>query len=671
VTRERDQDADRHERPPADFAESDGAESLTRQMLDALPIPVSWADADGRISYWNRRAEALFGYSSDEVPDLETWYERAFPDAGYRRDFIERWNSTLLRARETSQESHFEAVRVRTRSGRSVDVELSGTFVGERLLLVFHDVTARLSAERAVRYSEARLSAAFSAIPDACAVSNVETGRYVLVNEGFARITGWSIDEAVGKNSADLDLWVDRAQRAEVLRQLVETGKIDHFEASFRHKSGKTILTLVSGRVISADGTPFIVTITRDVTAERALEEKLRVSERLDSIGRLAGGVAHDFNNLLTVIQGNLDLALAELPSEHALRPALEDTYDASVRAATITRQLLAFGRRQLLTARAVSLNEVIENMAGLLRRVVGEAIEVTFELASGLSPVLVDRAQLEQVILNLVLNARDAMPRGGKLLLETEPVPALTVGEAGTPARGAVRLIVEDTGTGMTPEVRARIFEPFFTTKGRTQGMGLGLASVYGIVQQSGGKIEVSSELGGGSSFVVHFPAASDDVNPSRRPQPVVPRRGGPKTVLVAEDQEAVRRLVSRVLEQDGLSVLVAANAEEAEAVARGHHGGIDLLLTDVVMPRTSGSELAKRLLLANPGLEVVYMSGFAADTLEQHEVLGAEARLLHKPFTPEALRASVAEALGHAARGGQSGQTEAEAPARPPSSR
>jgi CheY-like chemotaxis protein len=199
-----------------------------------------------------------------------------------------------------------------------------------------------------------------------------------------------------------------------------------------------------------------------------------------------------------------------------------------------------------------------------------------------------------------------------------------------------------------MAPEVRARIFEPFFTTKGRGQGTGLGLASVYGIVQQSGGTIEVKSELGRGSTFLIDFPAASDDVNPSRRSAPVVPRRGGPKTVLVAEDQEAVRRLVARVLEQDGLVVLVAANAEEAEALARAHQGRIDLLLTDVVMPRTSGSELAKRLLLSNPALEVVYMSGFAADTLEEHEVLGAQTRLLHKPFTPEALRATVAEVLG-----------------------
>jgi CheY-like chemotaxis protein len=297
-------------------------------------------------------------------------------------------------------------------------------------------------------------------------------------------------------------------------------------------------------------------------------------------------------------------------------------------------------------------LNEVVENMAGLLRRVVGEAIEVTFELASDLSPVLVDRAQLEQVILNLVLNARDAMPRGGKLLLETQPIPALAAAGAGSAPRGSVRLIVEDSGTGMTPEVRARIFDPFFTTKGRSHGTGLGLASVYGIVQQSGGKIEVRSEVGRGSTFVIDFPAASDEARPSRRSVPIVPRRGGPKTVLVAEDQEAVRRLVSRVLEQDGLSVLIAANAEEAEALARGYQGHIDLLLTDVVMPRTSGSELAKRLLLLNPELEVVYMSGFAADTLEQHEVLGAHARLLHKPFTPEALRASVTEALGRRVR-------------------
>ena len=614
---------------------------LLRHMLDAMPIAASWVDSDGRIGFWNRRARLLFGYVLEEVHDRATWYRLAYPDEAYRADVAARWSKALQEATRERSEIRLGAVRVRTKSGADVEVELQGTFVEDKLLVVFHDVTDRMSAQRALEDSEARLAAAFAAIPDACAVSNVESGQYVLVNEGFTRITGWSATDALGRNSSDLKLWVDYEQRNEVVQRLVRQEDVDDYEATFRRRDGVLITGIIFGRVVKAGHASFIITLTRDVTAQRALERKVKEAERLDSVGRLAGGVAHDFNNLLTVIQGNLELALARLPADHSVRPELETTMAASQQAAAVTRQLLAFGRKQVLRARAVDLNAALEGMRELIRSVLGEGIELTMQLAPNVSAAVLDEAQLEQVVLNLVLNARDAMPAGGRLVIATSDHDArANASESGC---ALVRLTVEDSGTGMLPEVRDRIFEPFFTTKEQGQGTGLGLASVYGIVQQSGGKIEVETRLGHGTTFHVDFARSPEPaVAPSAPPAPVI-ELARPRTVLVAEDEPSLGKLVRRVLQDAGYVVLLAHDAESAEALARAHREPIDLLLTDVVMPKVSGRELAERLSALYPGLRVLFMSGFTGES----ESAGFNRSLLLKPFSPDALRARVFDAL------------------------
>jgi two-component system, cell cycle sensor histidine kinase and response regulator CckA len=619
-------------------------------MLDAMPIAVAWVSPDGRIGFWNLRARALFGYSLDEVRDRSTWYRLAYPDDDYRAEVVGRWESAVREAARDRSEIRFDAVRIRTSAGVDVHVEIQATFVDEKLVVVFHDVTDKLRAARALRESEARLAAAFASIPDACAISNVETGHYVVVNDGFTRITGWAASEAIGKNSADLDLWVDYNDRNAVVKQLVQSGTVDHYEAEFRRRDGRIIVGVVFGCVVKAGDTPFILTLTRDVTAQRVLERKVMEAQRLDSVGLLAGGVAHDFNNLLTVIQGNLELVLARLPEDHAVRPELQETVSASQQAAAVTRQLLAFGRKQILTARAVDLNAVLERMRDLIRRVLGEAIELRLHLAPNLKPVLLDEAQLEQVLLNLVLNARDAMPDGGHLNITTRELDADTASDPGTPTRatagGSVRLSVEDSGTGMSPEVRDRIFEPFFTTKEHGKGTGLGLASVYGIVQQSGGVIEVETQLGRGTAFHLDFArSAVPQTEPSKVLVTQVPAEQ--RTVLVVEDEASVAKLVCRILENAGFAVLVAHDAESAEALALSHPGRIDLLLTDVIMPRVSGRVLADSLCRRLPALRVLFMSGFTGDSLELDAVTGSRRFFLQKPFTPEVLKASVCEAL------------------------
>jgi PAS domain S-box-containing protein len=611
-------------------------------MLEALPVPVSWAEADGRIAFWNRRAEELFGYSSADVPSVADWYRLAYPDDAYRAEVVRGWEQAMSRAREGQREIHFGPVAVRTKQGHVVDVQIAGTLVGDQLLVIFHDVTDRLRAERALRESEAQLAAAFAAIPDAYAISSVASGHYILVNDGFTQITGWSREQALGKSSADLNLWVDYAQRNEVVSRLVETGVVADYEAKFRRQDGRVIDGVIFGRIIKVGETPLIITLTRDVTAERALERQLKEAERLESVGRLAGGVAHDFNILLTIIQGNLELALETLPAEHRVRGELEQTLEASNRAAAITRQLLAFGRVQLLSARAVDLNQALRKLEALLGRAIGENIELELELAEGLEPVMVDQTQLEQVVLNLVLNARDAMPVGGRLTIETSAIAEATVDGV-----RYARLSVTDTGQGMTKEVAQRIFEPFFTTKERGKGTGLGLASVYGIVRQSRGRIEVTSEPGKGASFRLDFPIGTGhpSTRPSLRVRPPVQAR--PRVVLVAEDEPSLGRLIERILVRAGHSVLLSSGAASAVRTADEYEGEIDLLLTDVIMPGESGVVLAERLAQRLPNLRVLFMSGFPGDTIAQHG-LGAKAGFfISKPFTPANLVAKVAEVL------------------------
>ncbi len=629
-----------------------GADLLVR-AFDELPMPVTLLAPDGRIQFWNRRARELFGYTLDEVSHVETWRRLAYPDEAYRTDIVERWGAAVQRARESGGELRFGPIHLRTRHGGEREVEIVGTFVDERVLVVFNDVTEKLHVEHALRESEARLAAAFAAMPDAVALSNATTGEYLLVNEGFSRITGWAAEEAIGKSSADLALWVDYEQRNAVVRELVASGKIDDYEASFRRRDGSVVTGLVFGRIVKAGETPLLLTVTRDVTEQRVLERRLRQSERLDSVGRLAGGVAHDFNNLLTVILGSLQLALEPLPPGDPMRPELEIAYQAGERAATITRQLLAFGRKQVMAASSVDLVSVLSEMDDLLRRVVGEGVELTLLCSGPVSPVRIDRAQLEQVVLNLVINARDAMPRGGSLLVEIRDVEAAPpdAGVSATPRvlGRSVRLTVTDTGTGMSEETRSRVFEPFFSTKERGKGTGLGLSSVYGIVRQSGGTIDVVSEPGRGTTFMLDFPAS--DQSPIRRSDPppldAAAKPARARTVLVVEDEEAVGDLIRRVLHGGDYNVLLATSGEQAELLAALHAGPIDLLLTDVVMPRMNGADLAGRLLTLRPELRVLFMSGFAGDTLESNDIVASARTFIQKPFTPGALLSRVSEVL------------------------
>jgi signal transduction histidine kinase/CheY-like chemotaxis protein len=429
--------------------------------------------------------------------------------------------------------------------------------------------------------------------------------------------------------------------------------------------------------VRDAEGRPTTLRgLTVDLTelkrSERALhqsEEQLRQAQKMDAVGKLAGGIAHDFNNLLMVIRGDSDLMLRRLAPGHALRRNAEGIRDAADQAATLTRQLLAFSRKQVMAPRLVDLNGIVASIHAMLQRLLGETINLVTVTAPDLGGIKADPGQMEQMILNLCVNARDAMPDGGRLTVRTANVDLDEAAAARlSDARPGpyVRLEVSDTGVGMDAETRSHLFEPFFTTKEQGKGTGLGLSTVYGTVKQSGGHIAVESEPGRGSTFTVYLPRVAAPVAPVERAAAETPvaRSGAPateavltpgrgETILLVEDAQRVRAVVREILEMSGYTVLEARHGVEALEVSNRHAGTIHLLLTDVVMPQMSGRELSQRLATLRPGLKVLYMSGYTDDAIVRHGVLAAGIAFLSKPFTPDALALKVREVLDGAATG------------------
>jgi signal transduction histidine kinase len=381
----------------------------------------------------------------------------------------------------------------------------------------------------------------------------------------------------------------------------------------------------------------------------RRTEEQLRQAQKMEAVGQLAGGVAHDFNNMLSVILSYAEIVLSELPAEDPMRPDLEEIRKAGLRASNLTRQLLAFSRRQVMQPRALDLNRVVQGLAGMLRRLLGADVDLSVVGQTGLWSVKADAGQIEQVVMNLAVNARDAMPTGGRLVVETKNAE-LTEQDArehlGVKPGPYVMLAVNDSGVGMDKETQARVFEPFFTTKEQGKGTGLGLSTVFGIVAQSGGYIWAESELNHGSTFKIYFPKSEESAKGASSP-PSLSVPGGSETILLVEDDDQVRAVAHEILKRHGYHVLDAASPGDAIVICEQHRGKIDLLLTDVILPRMSGRLLAERLRPLRPEMRVLFMSGYTGDTAMNHGVLDFGAGFLPKPLTPPALMAKVREVL------------------------
>ena len=472
------------------------------------------------------------------------------------------------------------------------------------------------------------------------------------VNPFLLKTMGRTSEEVLGKEWFALIPEAMQSSRRAVFHELLEGGSRAHTESPLLTKSGEERMIAWNNTVIrdpegQAIGT---LSIGEDITDRQQLEGQLHQAQKMEAVGRLAGGVAHDFNNVLTAIFGYVEMVIEDLPATSAARADLGEVLKAATRAATLTRQLLAFSRQQVLQPRVLNISDVVQDIEKMLRRVIGEDVVLRTVLAPDLGNVRADPSQLEQVLMNLVVNARDAMPTGGKLGIETANVEL--TGEYSQRHRplipGAyVMLAVSDTGIGMSPEVRARVFEPFFTTKEKGKGTGLGLSTVYGIVKQSGGYVWVYSELGRGTTFKIYLPRVGEPVE-SVTPASALPRSlGGTETILVAEDDDILRPLARALLTNFGYTVLEAANADAAIAHARAHKGPIHLLLSDVVMPGASGRDLAHRLAESRPDTKVLYVSGYTDDAIVHHGMLEPGLHYLQKPFTPDALARKVRDVL------------------------
>jgi two-component system cell cycle sensor histidine kinase/response regulator CckA len=518
------------------------------------------------------------------------------------------------------------------------------------LCLAVRDVTDRKHAEENLRVSEEKFSKAFHLGPDAVTITSMEDGRFIEVNDNFLRLTGFTREEIIGRASVELGLWANPKDRQQIVALLKRSGEARDLEVRMSIRSGELRTVQMSAHTIELAGQSCMIAIIRDVTERRALEVQLRQAQKMEAVGRLAGGVAHDFNNLLVGILGYSELLKKKLTEQSSLLRMANEINFAAMRARDLTSRLLALSHRQILQPAVLDLNALARQCERLLRPIIGEDVRVVQRLDSKIGSVKADPAQLEQVILNLALNARDAMPSGGTLSLETCNIqvdPALARQHPGLIPGSYVRLQVVDTGHGIAPEVMPRIFEPFFTTKELGKGSGLGLSTVYGVVKQSGGCVTVSSEPGHGATFGIYLPRASE--LPERRTSaPVaVTSNVGTETILLVEDEAVVRDLVCEILRESGYLILSAPSGPDAMKITAEYTKPIDLLITDVVMPEMSGPELANTLRRARREMRVLYMSGYTDDALLVRQGLPENCAFIRKPYTPLQFLQKVRETL------------------------
>jgi PAS domain S-box-containing protein len=552
-------------------------------------------------------------------------------------------------------------------TGSQVDWPLDQLIIGSigiTVLVVVRQITAvfeneGLLKERATRESEARFQSLVQQSSDVISIL-AKDGTVLYISPSVDRVFGYQPDELLGRKMRDFLFPEDSQQAMGAFRAIVhEPGKTVSVEMRARHRDQRWLdIEVVMTNLLNDPNVAGIVTNGRDITerkkAEDALhdsEERLRQSQKMEAVGQLAGGVAHDFNNLLAVIIGYADLVLRRLPeNDERTINNVREIRKAGDRATSLTRQLLAFSRKQVLQPKVLDLNSVVTDMDKMLQRLIGEHIEMRTSLRPEIGNIKADPGQIEQILLNLAVNARDAMPGGGCLTIETKNVEldsCYTQTHRPVEAGSYVMIAVSDTGCGMNAELQSRIFEPFFTTKETGKGTGLGLSTVHGIVKQSGGSIAVYSEVGHGTTFKIYLPRVAEATFASGPCLEKTRQLSGTETVLLVEDEEAVRGLAQEVLQSNGYRVLGASNGDEAVRVSDQHDGVIEIMVTDVVMPLLGGRELAEKLFITRPEMRVLYMSGYTDDAIVRHGVLDGSAAFLEKPFAPNALALKVREVL------------------------
>jgi PAS domain S-box-containing protein len=513
------------------------------------------------------------------------------------------------------------------------------------------EVAERTMAEVALRHSEERFSKAFYGSPLPMAIRRLDISGNLDVNSSFLTLLDVSREEALAEGALS---WTDPETDAKIAAELSENQSVREMPASMKTRTGDTREVLVTAQVLKLGNAPYQLLILQDITARTRLENELRQAQKMEAVGRLAAGVAHDFNNILTVILGNTALQLRNPHLDEKLNISLQQVEHAAERATALTRQLLAYSRKQIIQRRPLALNDIVEQTVAMLRRVIGEHIALHTELAPDLPPIFADPGSVDQVIMNLALNARDAMHEGGKLTVATSEVEIDQARCSRNPEAQVGRHIcleVRDTGKGMDATTVSRIFEPFFTTKGPGEGTGMGLATVYGVLKQHGGWIEVESAPRRGTTIRAYFPPSLNGVaaksdTPERTSAPAPP--ADKVTILVVEDEEMLREFVEQALSVQGYRILTAGNGRDALEVWSKHRDEIDLLLTDVVMPESiSGRQLAQNLVVDKPELKVIFTSGYSAELLGEDFEREKQYAFLQKPYMPDRLAATVAAHL------------------------
>lgn len=629
------------------------ANEKMRLAADSARLGVWSLDVRENRLEWDDWMFRLYGMERKNFDGaFEAW------QAGVHPDDIERAGREVEQALKGEKEFNTEFRIIRPdgeirhiKASAAVSLDDQGRPVS--MTGINYDITERKLAEQAVEESEKRYRLTFEAIPDSITVTRFRDGRYQYVNDGFCNITGYSREEVIGKTPFDISLYVNEQDRERMTRILKRDKVLHNFEIPFRRKDGTVFDSFFSARPVVIDNENHLIALAKDVTemkqAEKEkldLESQLHQSRKLESIGRLAGGVAHDFNNMLNVILGNTELVMDDLGPYHSGRSNLNEIKKAAQRSSHLTRQLLAFARKQIISPKIIDLNHTIENMLKMLSRLIGEDIDLAWHPSETPALVKIDPTQVDQMMANLCINARDSIKGVGQVAIETHYICS-DKNISGQENQEYVQIKVSDNGCGMSREVLENIFEPFYTTKEFGQGTGLGLATVHGIVKQNDGFINVTSEPGKGTSFAICLPGYKEEPASDTQTAAVEKLSKGHETILLVEDEKAILEMAALMLKRLGYKVIAAGSPQEAIRMSSRCESQIDLLMTDVIMPEMNGPDLAETILKTFPKMKCLFMSGYTDDVIARSGLLDQDLNFISKPFLKNELAAKLRDIL------------------------